>query len=175
MSLGVDPAETAGLRALAHPVRLRILSLLTGAAMTAAEVARELDLTHANASYHLRQLHAAGAIQIAGEEHIRGGVAKRYRYEADRDCAVRSERPDDHQMIFAAVAAELRRRAAHIRADRRKHFTDAEVWVDPQTWAEIRERIAAASVDLHRAAQPPRTPGTVRVSATIALFEMDAS
>ena len=42
------------LRALAHPVRLRILSLLTGADLTAADVARELGITHANASYHLR-------------------------------------------------------------------------------------------------------------------------
>ena len=48
--------EVASLRAVAHPVRLRILSLLTGTELSAAEVARELDLTHANASYHLRVL-----------------------------------------------------------------------------------------------------------------------
>ena len=46
----------ARLRAMAHPVRLRILSLLTAEAMSAADVARALDLTHANASYHLRVL-----------------------------------------------------------------------------------------------------------------------
>ena len=40
MSLGV----TGQMRALAHPTRLRILSLLTGAPMTAAEVARELGM-----------------------------------------------------------------------------------------------------------------------------------
>ncbi|MFG1817797.1 ArsR/SmtB family transcription factor [Kribbella sp. NPDC049174] len=68
------------LRAVAHPVRLRILSLLTGSAMSAAEVARELGLTHANASYHLRLLLESGTIVEAGEERIRGGVAKRYRY-----------------------------------------------------------------------------------------------
>ena len=42
--------EVSGLRALAHPVRLRILSLLTGTELSAAEIARELGLTHANAS-----------------------------------------------------------------------------------------------------------------------------
>ena len=36
--------------------------------MSAAEVARELGLTHANASYHLRQLLAAGQLVEAGEE-----------------------------------------------------------------------------------------------------------
>ena len=72
--------EVGGLRALAHPVRLRILSLLTGTALSAAEIARELGISHANASYHVRQLAAAGELVEAGEERIRGGVAKRYRH-----------------------------------------------------------------------------------------------
>src|SRR5258705_10796197 len=85
MSLGdggagdVERSRTAELRGLAHPVRLRMLSLLTGAPMSAAEVARELGLTHANASYHLRQLLAAGQLVEAGEGAIRGRPAKRYR------------------------------------------------------------------------------------------------
>ncbi|MEO3927265.1 helix-turn-helix domain-containing protein [Micromonosporaceae bacterium B7E4] len=53
--------------------------MLTASALTAAQIAHELDLTHANASYHLRHLLAAGLIQVAGEERIRGGAAKRYR------------------------------------------------------------------------------------------------
>ena len=72
--------DLKGLRAMAHPVRLRMVSLLTGSAMSAAEVARELGLTHANASYHLRILLDSGEIVEAGEERIRGGVAKKYRY-----------------------------------------------------------------------------------------------
>ena len=56
---------------MAHPVRLRMLSLLTGASLTAADIARELGLTHANASYHLRNLLTAGLIVQAGEERIR--------------------------------------------------------------------------------------------------------
>ena len=86
MSLGAESERRqAALRAMAHPVRLRMLSLLTGASLTAADVARELSLTHANASYHLRNLLKAGLIMQAGEERIRGGVAKRYRYDAERD------------------------------------------------------------------------------------------
>jgi DNA-binding transcriptional ArsR family regulator len=68
---GIDDRALAEMRAMAHPLRLRILSLLTGSEMTAADVARELGLTHANASYHLRHLLAAGTIEIAGEERIR--------------------------------------------------------------------------------------------------------
>lgn len=170
---------TIELRALAHPIRLRILSLLTGAAMTAAEVARELNLNHANASYHLRQLHAAGAIEVAGEERIRGGVAKRYRYDVNREPPRPTKKKSatagaEHRLVYAALATELRRRADHLRASPwRSSLTDAELWVDPEQWEAIVSRIGDLSADLHRAAQRPRTPGTIRVNATLALFEME--
>src|SRR6476620_10977344 len=113
MSWGADD-RVVSLRALAHPVRLQMLSLLTGAPMTAAEVARELGLTHANASYHLRNLLAGGLILVAGEEKIRGGVAKRYRYDPGHDRDQRSSRgplPDEQMRIeYAALAHELIRR-----------------------------------------------------------------
>ena len=176
MSLGVD----ARLRALAHPVRLQIMSLLTGAALTAADVARELGMNHSNASYHLRQLLAVGAIEVVGEERIRGGIAKRYRYVVEKKH--RTPEPDDaatpgdgHRLMFEAVATELRRRAGHIRRIRGNHMTDAEIWVDAESWQQFRDAVAEASTALHVAARPPRTEGTIRVSATIALFEMTPS
>ena len=43
-----DAADLSRLRATAHPVRLRIMSLLTAEAMSAADVARALDITHAS-------------------------------------------------------------------------------------------------------------------------------
>jgi DNA-binding transcriptional ArsR family regulator len=181
MSLGVrDP--TVELRALAHPARLRILSLLTGASMTAAEVARELGLTHANASYHLRHLLAGGIIEIEGEERIRGGTAKRYRYDvaADLDRPSRppgaeAPPPGDYRLVYAAMAAELRRRADLWRRGPHNYLADAELWVDPEVWQELHARFAAAADDLHRAAVAPRTPGALRISATVALFQMDQS
>ena len=179
MSLGAARDEvTAQLRALAHPIRLRILSLLTGAPMTAAEVARELGLTHANASYHVRQLSAVGALEVAGEERIRGGVAKRYRHVPDLKDGPPREPGQDYRpqrrAVYAAMATELRRRARHVKdSPGRAHLTDAELWVDPDTWADFRTRVQAASDALHRAAQAPRTPGAIRVNATMALFEME--
>jgi DNA-binding transcriptional ArsR family regulator len=181
MSLGDEHHErsrTAELRALAHPIRLRILSLLTGTPMTAAEVARELHLTHANASYHLRQLLAAGAIEVAGEERIRGGRAKRYRYDVDRDLARRASTPApsaarDPRPLISAIAVELRRRATHALPGPGTFSTDAELWVEPEALDGIRDLLARASTDLHHAARPPRSPGTVRVNATIALFRME--
>jgi DNA-binding transcriptional ArsR family regulator len=166
---------------MAHPLRLRMLSLLTGSSLTAADVARELGLTHANASYHLRNLLSAGLIVQAGEERIRGGVAKRYRYdserdrERDRETTLGHHHADSQRALFAAVADELVRRTAEGDWSVGGSMTDAELWIDPVVWAEIRDRISQASRDLHDAAKPPRTPGTIRTSATIAMFRMAES
>lgn len=165
------PGGQARLRALAHPVRLRIMSLLTGAALTAAEVARELGLTHANASYHLRNLVAGGLIVPAGEEKIRGGIAKRYRYDPGRDQAPHD--PDQKRALYVSLGTELIRRTAEGRFDGRGLVGDADFWIDPERWQAIRSKFADAVRELHEAARPPRTPGTVRTSTTVAMFEME--
>ncbi|MEV0897032.1 helix-turn-helix domain-containing protein [Actinoplanes sp. NPDC049802] len=171
MSLGdAEPGGTAALRALAHPVRLQIMSLLTGASLTAAEIARELGITHANASYHLRNLLSGGLIVVAGEEKIRGGVAKRYRYDAMNDRGPVA--PGESRVPYPAAAQELIRRSAKGRGPGPSVLGDGELWVDPDLWKNIRDRVTAALLDLHAAAQPPRTPGTIRTSTTVALFEM---
>jgi DNA-binding transcriptional ArsR family regulator len=173
MSSGVtDPAAVATLRAMAHPIRLRILSLLTGTAMSAAEVARELDITHANASYHLRLLSDVGLLVGAGEESIRGGRAKRYRYDVDHP-ATSSGDPDANALYFQAIAGELVRRSASRRSVGAKgSSSDAELWVPRPAWEAAVEKVTAATRDLHLAAAAPHAEGTVHVSVTTALFEM---
>ena len=58
-------ADTSALRVRAHPLRLRMLSPLTGASTSAMELSRELSVSHALVGYHLWQLHAAGVIELA--------------------------------------------------------------------------------------------------------------
>ena len=162
------------MRALAHPVRLRMLSLLTGTAMSAAEVARELDLTHANASYHLRVLADAGELVVDGEEKVRGGLAKRYRYPHEhegRHVAPPTERNrDDEALHLRATFTELERRMTT--STPRTWMSDLEGWVDPEVWEQAREHMYAASRLLHDANRPPRSEGTVHVSFTAFAFAM---
>ncbi|MEJ7833932.1 MAG: helix-turn-helix domain-containing protein [Nocardioides sp.] len=162
--------DIAQLRSLAHPLRLRMLSLLTGASLSAAEVARELEVTHANASYHLRLLADAGLIVIDGEERIRGGVAKRYRHPWDQP----------HQKVSGeelagqveSMSQELLRRFARRQAGVRGTYTDAELWVDPEVWQQVVESLTQASLLLHAEARPPRTEDTMPVNLTVAAFGM---
>ena len=166
--------EVSGLRALAHPVRLRILSLLTGASMSAADIARELDITQANASYHLRQLAAVGVVVDAGERKIRGGSAKLYRHPVGGPPTKLTGDDGSHQLYIQAFATEMvRRYALHVSGlPGQATYTDAELWVHPDVWRDLVTATGEASKRLHDAAQPPRTDGTVRVSMTAALFRM---
>lgn len=78
-------------------------------------------------------------------------------------------------MVFEAAISELRRRLTTRLATPDTQFTDAQLWVDPQLWADVVSRVAAAMLDLHDAAQPPHHPGTIETAATVVLFEMDES
>ena len=162
----------SSLRATAHPLRLRMLSLLTSSAMSAAEVARELGITHANASYHLRQLHDADLVVVEGEERIRGGMAKRYRHLFDRPESKWTN--EDMAGQVQAMCSELLRRFSH-RERGKGTFTDAELWVAPETWERAVEMLVEASMLVHREAGPPHTSGTVPVNLTVAGFRMEAS
>ena len=164
---------SARLRATAHPLRLRILSLLTGAELSATEIAKELDVTHANASYHLRFLEKAGLVEVASEERIRGGVAKRYRHPWKDTSVDGGGDPEDAGTYVRAMAEEMVRR--HGERRRKGVFVDAELWVDPEVWQEAHELVVRASELLHGAAQPPRTEGTWQVNMTAAAFRMDES
>jgi DNA-binding transcriptional ArsR family regulator len=68
--------DIAGLRALSHPVRLRMLTLLRGEGpATATTLADRLDLNTGATSYHLRQLAQHGFIE---EDTERGNARDRW-------------------------------------------------------------------------------------------------
>lgn len=161
------------LRATAHPLRLQMLSLLTGAELSAAEVARELGITQANASYHLRFLLEAGLIVLAGEERVRGGRAKKYRHQWDSaaDDAAGTASEADRQASVSALAAAISTRYAD-REPGRQLFTDADLWLRPEVWQEAFDLLERASRLVHEQAQQPRTPGTVRTNLSVAAFPL---
>lgn len=167
------------LRATAHPIRLRLLSLVTGAAMSAAEAARELQMSQATASYHLRVLERAGLVRVVETVRLRGGDAKRYRHESsglpfDVTASVDAGPQEERDVHLEALIAELRRRSQS-RADGPQLSTDAELWVDPETWRRVVRHVGEASALLHAAARPPRSPGTAPVSMTTAMFPLTRS
>lgn len=164
------------LRATAHPIRLRLLSLVTSVPMSAAEAGRELGLSQATASYHFRVLERAALVTVVEVVRLRGGEAKRYRHVSsaapfDVDAEAEEVAIEDQLEYIDALVDELRRRA-QARADGPALSTDAELWVGPETWRRVVRHVGEASALLHAAAQRPRTPGAVPVSMTVSMFPL---
>jgi len=166
-------AELSQLRVLAHPLRLRMVSLLTGAPFSATELARELGITQAAASYHLRQLHHAGVITLLEVRAKRGGRERVYAYAPPAAQAHGSAAPSEGYQLFAeAIAAEIRRRSHEVFSGSPRIGVDAELWVEPSDWQQAVDGVRAASLRLHERARRPRAAGTIRVSMSAALFQM---
>jgi DNA-binding transcriptional ArsR family regulator len=166
-------AELTQLRVLAHPLRLRMVSLLTGAPFSATELARELGISQAAASYHLRQLHGAGVISLLEVRAKRGGRERVYAYSppvAETHGSVASSA--GYQLFAEAIATEIRRRSHEAISGSPRLGVDAELWVAAADWQAAVDSVRAASLLLHERARRPRTAGTIRVSMSAAMFEM---
>ena len=91
-SVDLSPAvvpDTAGLKALAHPVRLKMLGLLrVDGPATATSLAERLGLNSGATSYHLRQLAAHGFIVDDAE---RGNGRERWWMAAHRSTRTSSD------------------------------------------------------------------------------------
>jgi DNA-binding transcriptional ArsR family regulator len=149
-----------------------MLSVLTGTSMSAADLARTLGISHANASYHLRRLADAGEVVEAGEQKIRGGVAKLYRYPHEAEAPRHDASNEDRLLYSRAVGAELERRIADRVPGHNGLLSDLEGWVEPEVWDRAATLLREASLLLHDANQRPGTPGTVHVSFTAWAFRM---
>ena len=66
-------------KALAHPVRIKILGILEHRTATPKEVALELGLPVENVSYHFRTLKDYGFIRLERTRQVRGAVEHHYR------------------------------------------------------------------------------------------------
>jgi DNA-binding transcriptional ArsR family regulator len=66
-------------KALSHPLRVRILALLQERTASPRELAEWLDATLGTISYHVRTLHDFGLIELVRTTQVRGAIAHHYR------------------------------------------------------------------------------------------------
>jgi DNA-binding transcriptional ArsR family regulator len=67
------------LKAISHPLRHRLLTMLEERTASPNELARELALPLGRVSYHIRLLHELGAIELVATEPRRGALEHFYR------------------------------------------------------------------------------------------------
>lgn len=146
-----------------------MLSLLRGGAMSAAELARELGISQAAASYHLRRLAGAGMVELAEERINRGGRERRYRR---RELSLPPPTSSERLAFMRVVLGEAERKLELADLSSPATTGDEDVWVDRHAWETIIARTRTVLRDLEAGAVPAGTPGAVRVSASVLLFAL---
>jgi DNA-binding transcriptional ArsR family regulator len=144
----------AAMRALAHPIRVRMLHLLRTETLSASELGRRLRIRFGSAQYHLRTLERAGIARRVGERRKRGGVEVLFEVPhslwVDHDAEAP---PGMRQAVYHAYLAELQRRldAAAAEPDpldtERDAFSSRELELRPE---ELPAATEALHVFLHR-------------------------
>jgi DNA-binding transcriptional ArsR family regulator len=76
-----DITDPRLVKALAHPLRIRILAILEDRVASPSEIAEELDAPLGNVSYHVRQLAELGLISLVRETPVRGTLEHHYKAE----------------------------------------------------------------------------------------------
>lgn len=132
MERQIELSDPAALRALAHPLRLRLVALLRReGALTASEAGRRLGESSGSTSYHLRQLERFGLVEEAPD-----GQGRQRPWRATALYTSWPSAPDREELAEASLV--LDRLVVHRYAERLK------VWIE-QRRAEPREWVEAAS------------------------------
>src|SRR5918911_2030484 len=66
-------------KAMSHPLRVRILAILQERRASPNELAGVLEATLGTVAYHVRTLHQLGLIELVDETPVRGAVEHHYR------------------------------------------------------------------------------------------------
>jgi DNA-binding transcriptional ArsR family regulator len=145
-------------KALSHPLRVRILALLQERTASPRELAEWLDATLGTVSYHVRTLHDFGLIELVKTTQVRGAIAHHYKAKVRPrvdDEAWASAAPIVKQ---AAVGAALQTVDDYARAsaaaggfDRAEaHLSRTNVRLDAKGWQQAAKACEKLLADLTR-------------------------
>jgi DNA-binding transcriptional ArsR family regulator len=134
-------------KALSHPLRVRILAMLQERTASPSELSQWLGATLGTTAYHVRSLHRLGLIELADETRVRGAIEHHYR--AGRRPMVSEEAWAQAPPVAkqAAVGSALqtideyaRKSAAEGGFDRAEaHLSRTAVKLDAAGWEELNE------------------------------------
>lgn len=171
---GLGAAE---LRALAHPLRLRLLEVLREGPATASQLGRALGESSGATSYHLRVLAAVGMV----EEDVGRGNARDRWWRRPDEIVIVAATPGTGDEEYEAAAAQLQavflerdeqamERFLQIRErlpedDETTYIGNWRVEATPEEIAELREAVLRL-VDALRRPPESRPEGTIPVHVT---------
>jgi DNA-binding transcriptional ArsR family regulator len=151
----VNPADVSIdqrlVKALGHPLRVRLLALLNREVASPSEMAEELGEPLGNVSYHVRILLSCECIELVETSTVRGAVEHHYRalmrpFFSERDWArlPASARRSISDATLDQLWHELGEAAEQDSLDRRtdRQLNRTPLVLDEQGWGEVNELVA---------------------------------
>ena len=136
-------------KALSHPLRVRILALLQERTASPRELAQWLGASLGTVAYHVRTLHDVGLIELVDTTQVRGAIAHHYR-------AIERPPVSDEAWAAAGRRSSSRRRSAP--RCRRSTSTRARRPRRAASTAPRRSSAARTCGSTRRAGSRPRRP-----------------
>jgi DNA-binding transcriptional ArsR family regulator len=174
-------------KALSHPLRVRILAMLQERTASPVELSEWLGSRLGTVAYHVRTLHHLGLIELVDETRVRGAVAHHYRAKERPKVSGEAWEQASPMAKQAAVGASLQTIDEYARAsaaaggfDRPDtHLTRLRMDLDAEGWRALSEacgelfaraeQIEAAARE--RIAGDPHAPGVTPAALVIMNFE----
>lgn len=185
-----DITDPRLIKALAHPLRVRILSILESRELASPnELADELGVSLGVMSYHVRRLHALGFLELVKRTPRRGAIEHHYRAKARPRVTDEGWAETPAIVKRAMVGATLQQMSSFVntaaaqggfdapdaRLTRRNVTLDAEGWGElgreMGRWMERLEEIEAES--LARARETGEQDELKQTGVVLMLFEAD--
>jgi DNA-binding transcriptional ArsR family regulator len=182
----IDIDDPRLVKALAHPLRIRVMSLLEQRSATPKEMALELGVPLENLSYHVRTLRDFGFIKLERRRMVRGAVEHRYGLAARPQITAQAWEQLPASVREALDAASLdqiwdivSRAAAQNKMSRAEsHLTREFVRLDEEGFAAASKIISAAVDELmeveKQAAKRLRTHAATEVPTILIAMLFDA-
>lgn len=149
------PATRAEARALAHPLRLRIVRLCLDVSLTNRQLADRLGQEPATVLYHVRTLVRSGFLVAEAERRGRRG-AREIPYRSTRRSWGLSFEPDlgGHLAVLDAARAEI----VEAGAESTLELVRLGVRLSPARLEDLRRRLGELMLELSRTEEPDGEP-----------------
>jgi DNA-binding transcriptional ArsR family regulator len=174
-------------KAMSHPLRVRILAMLDERTASPVELAGWLAASLGTVAYHVRTLERIGLVELVSETRVRGAVEHHYRSCGRPQVSDEAWAAAPAIAKQAAVSASLQTIDAYARASSaaggfdhgNSHLTRTQLTLDPRGWSDLSraclrlldqvDRIDEAAKQ--RIERNPHTGDTNDVALVMMLFE----
>ena len=185
-----DITDPALAKALAHPLRTRILSALEGRTASPSELATELEAPLGVLSYHIRRLTALGFVKLVKSVPRRGAIEHYYTATSRPRITDATWAATPSIVKQATVAPRLEQIGAEASASlaaggfdaAETHLTRSPVTVDERGWKQLARKLESLTADIQRIEAESKKrlersghEGEQEVSVVLMLFHRIAS